>query len=276
MAEQNPAPEWLAGVWDRKALWFEGTEPDYSTRVFYVQTPNLYADIRIPESRPDVSNAIGLEDLSDTELEELLTQQGFAGYVETEGDIVTWQREIDFQPPTGIPDTGRCMLDKQVMIETGIHLDYSEKWQRIDDGKGQFLAMQIDGDEGGSANQILVVAGDHFLYARDRKKSLEPAKSLHQLWQLRGFSRERLIRYLDCEFSYGRVRAGKKTWEIYLSTLPFKEGQALFAPGEMEALPDLGVVCQHWVDRSLTVKRYWRISVCTLSNSDLIALLRID
>jgi hypothetical protein len=276
MAVQNPAPEWLTGVWERKALWFEGTEPDYSTRVLYVQTPTLFGDIRIAESRPDVSNVTSFEELDDTELEELAKQEGFAGYVETEGDIVTWQREIDFQPPTGIPDTGRCSLDKQVMIETGIHLDYSEKWQRIDDGKGQFLAMQIEEDESGPADQILVVAGDHFLYARDRKYSLEPAKSLNHLFQLNNLKKEQIVRYLNCEFSYGRVRDGKKPWEIYLSTLPFREGQTLVAPGEMEALPDSGRVYQHCVNCGLTVKRYWRISVSTLSNSDLIALFRID
>jgi hypothetical protein len=276
MAEQNPAPEWLTGVWTRKALWFKGVEPDYSTRVFYIQTPTLFGDIRIPESRPDLSNASCLEDLHDTELEELVTQEGFAGYVETADNVVAWQREIDFQPPTGIPDTGQCTVDKNYMIETGIHSDYSEKWQRIDDGDGQFLAMQTEEDEGGVANQILVVAGDHFLYARGRKHSLEPAKSLTHLFQIKDFTREQMIRYLDCEFSYGRLRSGRKPWEIYLSTLPFKEGQSLITPGEMEVLPDLGVVYQHSRNLSSTLKRHWHISVSTLAISDMIALLSVD
>ena len=276
MATQHPAPEWLTGVWVRKAIWFGNAEPDDSTRVFYIQTPSLFADIRIPASRSDASNAIGFEDLPDTKLEELLPQEGLAGYVEAEDNIVTWQREIDFQPPTGIPDIGQCTLDKPYMIEKGIHLDYTERWQRIDDGNGQFLAMQIDGDEGGSANQILVVAGDHFLYARGRKKALEPAKSLHHLLQLRGINRERLIRYLDCEFSYGLVRGGRTPWEIYLSTFPFREGERLIAPGEMEVLPDLGVVCQHSRSLGSTAKRKWMISENTLNSSDLIALLSPD
>ena len=33
------------------------------------------------------------------------------------------------------------------------------------------------------------------------------------------FTREQMIRYLDCEFSYGRVRSGTEPWEIFLSTL---------------------------------------------------------
>jgi hypothetical protein len=273
MAKQIPAPEWLTGVWERKVLSFEGADPDYSTRVFYVQTPTLFGDIRIPESRPDLSNAHGLEDLNDTELEELATQEGFAGWVETGDDVVTWQREIDFQPPTGIPDVGRCTANKQYMIETGIHIDYSEKWQRIDDGKGQFLAMRSDG---GLAKQILVVAGDYFLYARGRKHSLEPAKSLRHLFQRKGFTRDQVIRYLDCEFSYGRARSGRKPWEIYLSTLPFKEGQTLITPGEMEVLPDLGVVYQHSENLGATAKRCWLIRESTLSRADLISLLNVD
>ena len=276
MAIQNSAPGWLIGVWVRKAMWLEGAEPDDSTRVFYVQTPTLFGDIRIPESRPDIPNANALDDLHDTELKNLAAQEGFAGYVEAEDDIVTWQREIDFQPPTGIPDMGQCTLDKPYMIEKGIHLDYTERWQQIDDGNGQFLAMQIDGDEGGHANQILVVAGDHFLYARGRKKALESAKSLYHLLQLRGFNRERLIRYLDCEFSYGLVRGGRTPWEIYLSTLPFKEGKRLFAPGEMEVLPDLRVVYQHSRSIGSTAKQQWIISTNTLSSSNLIDFLSAD
>jgi hypothetical protein len=276
MAAQNPAPEWLTGVWVRKALWLEGAEPDYSTRVFYVQTPTLFGDIRIPESRPDTSNVISLDDLHDTELKKLATQEGFAGYVEIADDVVTWQREIDFQPPAEIPDVGRCTVDKQYMIETGIHSDYSEKWQRIADGNGQFLAMQIAGNEGELANQILVVAGDHFLYARGREHSLEPAKSLNHLFKRRDFNRAQVIRYLNCEFSYGLVRGGRKPWEIYLSTLPFKEGERLIAPGEMEVLPDLGEVRQHSRNLNSTAKRSWIISENTLYSSDLIALLSAD
>jgi hypothetical protein len=168
------------------------------------------------------------------------------------------------------------MLDKQVMIEKGIHLDYTEKWQRIDDGNGQFLAMQFAGDEGELANHILVVAGDHFLYARGRKHSLESAKSLNRLFKRRDFNRAQVIRYLNCEFSYGLVRGGRKPWEIYLSTLPFKEGERLIAPGEMEVLPDLGVVCQHSRNLNSTAKRNWIISENTLSSTDLIALLNAD
>jgi hypothetical protein len=276
MAKQIPVPEWLTGVWERKVLSFGGADPDYSTRVFYVQTPTLFGDIRIPESRPDLSNAHCLEDLHDTELEELATQEGFAGHVEIADNVVTWQREIDFQPPTGIPDTGQCTVDKQYMIETGIHADYSEKWQRIDDGDGQFLAMQTEGDEGRVANQILVVAGDHFLYARGRKHSLEPAKSLNHLFQIKDFTREQMIRYLDCEFSYGRVRSGTEPWEIFLSTLPFKEGQTLIAPGEMKVLLDLEVVHQYSKDFGSTVKQCWHIRASTLSNADLINLLSAD
>jgi len=276
MIEKNRAPEWLTGVWERKALWIEGAEPDYSTRVFYVQTPTLYGDIRIPESRTDVPNANSFEDLADNQLEELAVQEGFAGHVETVDDVVTWHREIDFQPPSEIPDVGRCRVDKPYMIETGIHIDYSEKWLRIDDGNGQFLAMHSDGDGSEIADQILVVAGNHFLYARGRKYEMEPMKSFSHLLQSKVFNREQVIGYLDCEFSYGRIRGGKKPWEISLSTLPFKEGKLLIKPGEMEILPELGAIYQRSRNLSSTVKRYWLISECTLSSSALVDLLNIQ
>lgn len=225
--EKNRAPNWLTGVWKRKSLWLKDAEPDYSTRVFYIQTPTLYGDIRIPASRFCGRNATSLKDLNQNQLYELTLQEGFAGHVETADDVVTWHRYIDFQPPGEIPDVGRCRVNKPYMIETGIHLDYSEKWLQIDDGNGQFLAMHSCGNRSDLANRILVVAGNHFLYARGRNYRLNPMKSLNHLLQSGVFSREQVIGYLDCEFSYGRIRGGRKPWEISLSTLPFKEGHSI-------------------------------------------------
>jgi hypothetical protein len=167
-------------------------------------------------------------------------------------------------------------MNKQYMIETGIHIDYSEKWLQIDDGNGHFLAIHSDGDGSELADRILVVVGDHFLYARGRKYALEPMKSLSHLLQSRVFNREQVIGHLDCEFSYGRIRGGKKPWEICLSTLPFKEGQILITPGEMEVLPELEAIYQRSRNLSSTVKRYWLISECTLSSSALIDLVNIQ
>ena len=135
--------------------------------------------------------------------------------------------------------------------------------------------MHSDGDGSELTNQILVVVGDHFLYARGRKYAMEPMKSLSHLLQSKVFNREQVIGYLDCEFSYGHIRGGKKPWEICLSTLPFKEGQILITPGEMEVLPELGAIYQYSRNLGSTAKRNWLISECTLSSSALIGLLNI-
>ena len=101
-------------------------------------------------------------------------------------------------------------------------------------------------------------------------------KSLSHLLQSRVFNREQVIGYLDCEFSYGRIRSGKKLWGISLPTLPFKEGQILITPGEMEVLPKLGAIYQYSRNLGSTAKRYWLICECSLSSSALVDLLNIQ
>lgn len=97
--------------------------------------------------------------------------------------------------------------------------------RKLADCKGCKVTTFSAGNE--RADRILTVAGDHFVFARNRPKDLPPAKSFADLVTKNHTNRATLIEYLDCEFSYGLVRGGETPWEIQLSTLPWKAGTRL-------------------------------------------------
>lgn len=92
------------------------------------------------------------------------------------GDIAVWEHEIDFHPPN-TPDTARLeRLGPTSVLEKGLGGDFSELWWSIGSGDGKYLGIQIK--QGARTERMLVIVGDHFVYARDRSRDLPPAESL--------------------------------------------------------------------------------------------------
>jgi hypothetical protein len=218
-------PFWLLGVWTRN--WIEeGGRKSSTLDVHYLQTPNFFGDVRIPIDRPRFPHATSFADLSDQELRSLAGQLGFAGSTTVVGTRATWHHRVDFQPSDGQEDAGRLeMIGPGQMYEHGLDGSYTESWRSTTDGNGRFLVIQTEG--GGRTLRLLLVTGDYFLYVRNRDKDLPPATSLEALVKGPGTTRARVIEYLDCEFSFGRVRGGPMAWEIQRSTLPWREGRRL-------------------------------------------------
>ena len=202
----TPAPRvnvrsWLSGVWQRE--WLEERGSRSSTLdVHYLQTPLFFGDVRIPRDRPNLSHASSFADLSDQELHALAQQRGFAGHTTLVGTTATWHHEVDFQPPEGDQDVGRLeLLPARRMREHGLDGSYTESWKSVTDGGGRFLVVQTERD--GRPQRLLVVAGDYFVFVRNRIKDLPTARSLDALIASTHPSRAQLIEYLDCDFSLG-------------------------------------------------------------------------
>lgn len=215
-------PAWMSGTWKRE--WIRAGDVTTNTvMVRYLQTPLWFGDLRIPIDRPRIT-ASSLAELGDAELAHLAKQRGFFGYTTLAGDVSTWHHEIDYQPSGGRPDTARIeRLGASSMIEQGLDGSFAEHWWNLGSGDGKFLAVRVM--RAGRLDRMLVVAGDHFLYARDRASDLPAAKSLTELAATA--SREQLLAYLDCELSHGLVRGGTMPWQIEHSTLPWREGKPL-------------------------------------------------
>lgn len=151
-------PEWACGVWRRDFLRYPGRE-DKTTEVIWIQTPTLYADIRVA-APDDVSPEAG--------------DEGFAGWLDVDDQVCTWHRPIDLDPGPEGGDKGAMFLDGDVMIEVGLLDNYMEEYRRIDPARSCFAASRGDvTTAGGKVRfapdgpvEILVAAGPHVIHAR--------------------------------------------------------------------------------------------------------------
>ncbi|MEO7966738.1 MAG: hypothetical protein ABIT38_22800 [Gemmatimonadaceae bacterium] len=251
-------PPSLQGVWMRE--WIERGGVKTSTfDVHYLQTPSHFADVRFPNERRVSPQAKAFADLTDAELLQLAKQRGFAGRTTMNGATSTWHHEIDFQPSDGSEDIGRIeSIDVGHMYEHAIDSSYVESWRSVSNGDGRFLAVRVERE--GRLARTLLVAGDHFLYVRNRARDLPAAASLDSLIATSHATRAQIIEFLDCEFSTGRVRGGKVPWEIERSTLPWREGKSLDFIDQFEVVGGSGRV----TPRGVTSEN-WLVPVNTIS-----------
>ena len=265
VADLTQPPDWMRGIWTRD--WIQRGAARTSTfDVHYLQTPSLFGDVRIPMARPSFANANSFADLTDEQLRALARQRGFMGRTTVAGLISTWHHEIDFQPPDGSDDIGRLERHgSDAMYEHAPDSSYIESWQRTSSGDARFLAIRVT--QAGRTRRALLVAGDEFMYVRNRGSDLPTAESLDSLIAVTRADRARIVAYLDCEFSYGRVRSGAVPWEIRRSTLPWREGRHL-------DFVDSITVADGATTPSLRVPSTgeWTVPVNTLSRAELVRL----
>ena len=147
-------PAWVRGVWRRERLEWEGGE-DTTTRVIWVQTPILFADVRTPPA--------GLPG----------DDEGFAGHLIVSGRICSWQRPIDVNPARGAADAGAMYRNGTRLVECGLHANYLEDWRQEADGERHLAAtrgkVSIDGGDivwpAEGPLELLVACGGHVIHA---------------------------------------------------------------------------------------------------------------
>jgi len=233
---QPPVPERYVGLWQRLILQNDGVPADVTSNVFWLQTRSWHADIRVPAQRPDFSQHSSLQTCDRGLLTWLAGQQGFAGLTEVEGEVCSWERKVDFQPPSGRRDIGRMVfIDPDTMVETGIEARYLEIWERVPGGDGFSAALQRIGESDRPAEpaEWLLFAGEYAMHVRGRARAILPqAESLAALAHGEEADDARLRALVDFDISFARQTPGG--WRIQLSTLPFREGSVLLA---QERLP---------------------------------------
>ncbi|WP_097461035.1 hypothetical protein [Mangrovitalea sediminis] len=208
-------PASYLGVWQRTLLrTSEGVE-DRTTRVFWMQTRMLHADIRVPD--PEPQDGAGRARLA-----------GFAGLTQVRGERCQWHRLIDFHPNSG-QDIGRMQfINSEEVHERALDDSYLEVWQRLPDSRGETQAQWLRAADKPERHACLLLAGDYFLFAADRPEPLSPGVSLEtRLSVVDPSHSEKLLAF---ELSFGRIREGSRPWRIDLSSLPGRAGQALVSP----------------------------------------------
>ncbi len=154
-----PVPDRYRGVW-RRSLLETPRERDTTTAVHWLQTDRWHADLRVP-SGVNAGTAEGRMQL-----------QGFCGLTRiTPGergqpDVCTWHRLWDIQPPRSTSDAGYMVFDTpDRLVETGVHGQYLEVWERLPDTDGPF---EVNCQDDGS---LMLRAGTCTMVVRPRKQA---------------------------------------------------------------------------------------------------------
>ncbi len=228
-----PVPLRYRGVW-RRTLLQTVQHTDTATIVFWLQTANWHADLRIPAQRPDFSGVASVAACNVLQMAFLAGQQGFAGATEVtasaQGEICAWHRLIDLQPPATGPDAGRMAFTAEHLIETGLHARYLEHWVHEPASAAGSVVLQrlqdrlMDCPDTVAAAalpvELLLVAGEHVMHVRDRAAAwpsgTPPDATLAQM------PPDLLIPLLDVEIALGHRTASG--WHIDHATHPWLEG----------------------------------------------------
>jgi len=216
----NAVPDHYRGVWIRKLLETPQLR-DVTTFVSWMQASAWHADLRIPESaRQGGVPTVHMR----------ASQQGFCGVTavtqEAPGEVCTWHRRMDFQPPRAEVDAGLMVFETpDRVIETGLHATYLEVWERLPDSTGQTIVLGGLDSAGGDTQERVLVAGSYLMQVRPRRLAWPhdrpPGQSLAELVAHHpALARE----MLDFEISFGILEAGR--WTIERSTLPEREGRS--------------------------------------------------
>ena len=203
------------------------------------------APLSLPPADPQ-NNAHDQQPLAD--------QQGFCGVTEvtqtTEGEVCTWQRRFDFQPPRPDVDAGLMVFETpERVIETGLHAPYLEVWQRLPDSTGRFIALAGLNQAGGDSQERFLVAGRYAMRVRPRRAAWPPdmpaGSTLAEVLSQHPAQANTL---LDFDISFGTLEAGQ--WRIEQSTLPELRGAcvpfAVTRLDEAHARIDAGTATGQW------------------------------
>jgi hypothetical protein len=226
----SAVPDRYRGVWVRTLLQTPEQRDDRSF-VRWMQTSGWHADLRIPESARPASMPQPWTERDPQQIQLLASQQGFCGVTRVEqqdqGEVCTWHRLSDFQPPRPDVDAGVMAFETPGrVIETGLHAAYLEVWERLPGSTGRSIVL-AGLDSAGADNQARVlVAGRYLMHVRPRRLAwphdMDAGQSLADLVARDpAMARE----MLDFEISFGILADGR--WTIERSTLPELEGRSL-------------------------------------------------
>jgi hypothetical protein len=224
------------GVWMRTRLHPSPEQADAAPAASrnwarWLQTSLWHADLRVPDEAMVERVSAPLSALGPAQLAALTHQQAFAGCTRVDahpqGELCSWLRRIDYQPPALAPDAAWVVFDTpDRMIRIDQHSDASETWERLPDSVGTFRVLSgVDG-QGQPDGRLLMQAGVHLCLVRDRRRpwprGLNPG---HALVDVLLAQPEHAQAWLDQEISFGRLDG--QTWCIERSTLPAREGLRL-------------------------------------------------
>lgn len=224
----------------------------------WLQTSQWHAHLHVPADALAQREPRELDGLSAAQLAALTHQQAHLGGAQVqahpEGELCTWLRQADYQPPAQAPDAAWVVfLAPDRLMRIGVHADDTELWQRLPDSVGRFRCLAGLGAQGQDDGRRVLVAGAYAMRARLRAtvwpRGMRPGLSLAEAMMHRP---DQALLWLDQELSFGRCQQGR--WTVERSTLPAREGQTHRCQMQLDA-DDPGLA---WVELDGHAER-WRV-----------------
>ena len=215
------------GVWQRTLLQTPELR-DTTTTVYWLQTAYWHADVRMPAERPDFRDVSSLAQCSPAQRAWLMQQQGFAGTTAVtaglKGEICTWYRMLDFQPPAAAPDAGTMCFEPGRLVETGLDGSYFEHWAPVSGAVGPSAVLRrLHQGAPATPDEWLLIAGELVMHVRSRARDWPAGTLPGSAFAALGAQADTAL--LDFEIAFGRRTA--KGWCILHSTFPWNEGRQI-------------------------------------------------
>jgi hypothetical protein len=228
-------PRWTLGCFRRRSITFFSGETDTETRVYWLQSRGLTADLRIYAGRPALSNARQLASCSPAELAALAEVEGGLAKTRWEEPIMRWDAWTSFQLHAKWPEPGLLRRVGDSLVEFAPSGAYVEDWRLQRSWPGPLLGLalleEIDGDTGAVVHRGggLVVCGRHAAFVRGRPEPMDDTAKLPEQAQTRAGNATALARLFSFEASYALAPAPDQPFVVAASTLPWREGEPLLS-----------------------------------------------
>jgi hypothetical protein len=230
---KQTVPDRMIGCWVRRYIQFTDGTRDTANHAIWVQTASGMGDMRIRADRPAMRHRAHLVDCSDSELLALAEQDCSCATTvldesTTPYPTATWQRGNDGfanQPVQNFPEPGWFAWREagDCMMEWAPSGAYEEEWRL--QPRSQDFAIYLVRAEPAPAT-CLYIAGDYAMLARDRSGKVEQKRPLPEVVAAARHALAPVAPLLDSEFSFAQ-RQNRQSYEIQLSTLPWKEGSLI-------------------------------------------------
>jgi len=156
-------PKELVGAWRRSGILVDGNRVvDYSD-VIWLQTPEVFADIRLPIDPNLVPQpGVAVPDF-------FYDSFAFAGTTDWETPTITWNHALDSNPDSGA-DSNRIEWARGVALEHGVapsgdvDVPFTEEWLRMTDDDVTWSAVL-------ESDFARVEVGNWAIEVRDERKS---------------------------------------------------------------------------------------------------------
>jgi hypothetical protein len=261
-------PEWVLGCFRRRSLtFFDGTEDD-RTRVVWLQSHGLTADLRSESPASGATARLtGLADVRELPLAELLRLvrvEAGIGDTRWDGELMHWSSWDAFQTHAKWPEPGRLHRTGSCLVEFAPSGAYVEDW-RFQPCAGRLIGLRMLDERDRTSGEVvhrgggLVVCGRHAAFVRGRAEPLPDGHRLDDLVRTRACDAAWLERVFACDGSYAVADSSDDDFIVQLSTLPWREGQSLLSLEGFSLDTGSGFLLQRVEERGRPIERRFTI-----------------